>query len=71
MTWHPLDGNMIAADRHHGRGAAPEEGDRAKCCESGVLEFRDVDGCYCHLISPCSACTDNPLVCSECGEEAE
>lgn len=34
---------------------------------SGILGYPPVQGCSCHLSPPCSACTDNPLTCPECG----
>lgn len=37
---------------------------------SGTMQFRPVENCSCHISPPCFACTTNPLVCSECGEEA-
>jgi len=34
----------------------------------GVMDVRRVDPCICHTGNPpCSACTDAPLLCSECG----
>ncbi len=50
----------------------PEEGD--KCAENnckGVLLYPKVQGCSCHINPPCSACTNNMLVCPECGWEDE
>lgn len=45
-----------------------EEG--AQCnrdgCE-GTLGYVHPPECYCHLSPPCHHCTDNPLVCPECG----
>lgn len=36
----------------------------------GTMEFSKVENCSCHISPPCSACVDNPLVCSECEAEA-
>jgi len=49
-----------------------EEGDRCsqKDC-NGVLEYPEVENCSCHITPPCSACTNQQLVCSECGWEDE
>ncbi len=30
------------------------------------MHFPKVEGCYCHVVAPCSACTDNKLTCDEC-----
>lgn len=43
-----------------------EEGDKCPEC-SGVLGFRDVEGCCCHISPPCHACVNNPLACLKCG----
>lgn len=48
------------------------EGD--PCPESacaGRMGYHKVADCYCHINPPCSRCVDNPLVCLECGFEAE
>ncbi len=48
-----------------------EEGDTCpepKC--KGVLKFIRIAPCSCHISPPCSACTDAPLTCPECGWEA-
>jgi hypothetical protein len=45
-----------------------EEGD--KCVNEeckGIYEWGEVENCSCHINPPCSSCTDNELVCSECG----
>lgn len=45
-----------------------EEGN--KCADpecKGLMGFRPVENCSCHINPPCGACTDNPLVCLECG----
>lgn len=68
---HPLDGNMIAADAHHGQGKWPEEGDKCAHCEEGRLDFGEVENCSCHINPPCGACTNAPLRCDTCGEDAE
>lgn len=53
MTHH-LDGNMIAADRHHGRGGDKQIGDRCQC--GGFIEdMADEDS------------DDEQLACTECG----
>lgn len=33
----------------------------------GVLGYRPVENCSCHMRSPCPACTSNPLQCLACG----
>lgn len=38
---------------------------------AGVLGYAPVQECRCHLSPPCSACTENPLVCLTCGEQPE
>lgn len=46
------------------------EGD--KCPETGcdgVIHLPPVEGCYCHINPPCSACTSNSLTCNRCGWE--
>lgn len=46
-----------------------EEG--AKCTNEdcvGVYELVTPEGCSCHISPPCHACTDESLVCTECGE---
>ena len=49
-----------------------EEGDRCpeKDCE-GHFEYIREKGCSCHISPPCSACTDAPLTCNECGHQPE
>ena len=59
MMWHPLDGNMIAADRHYGRGDDPQEGGKTACCEFGYWEYPEDDDS-----------DDAPLLCSDCRGEA-
>lgn len=50
-----------------------EEGDRCPECKGrcpeckGTMGYEPVENCYCHINPPCSNCTDNPLVCLECG----
>ncbi len=49
-----------------------EEGDR--CPETGCngkLDWPKVENCSCHISPPCSACTDQLLVCQECDWEDE
>ena len=36
---------------------------------SGSLYYPEVENCSCHINPPCSACTDNPLTCEDCGWE--
>jgi hypothetical protein len=45
----------------------PEEGNKCPMqgC-SGVLRFRPVTDCACHIKPPCSHCEDNPPSCSVC-----
>lgn len=72
MTWHPLDGNMIAADAHHGQGKWPEAGDKCQHCEEGHYDVSfPEEGCTCHLNPPCAACVNEPLRCDTCWEAAE
>ena len=49
-----------------------EEGDvcGVNGCQ-GILGFNPVDNCSCHINPPCSQCVNNPLVCLECGREAD
>lgn len=56
MSWHPLDGNMIAADAHYGQGKTPEDGDKCQHCEGGYLEYAE---------------DDETLACDDCGEVAK
>ena len=47
-----------------------EEGDICISCHTGILFVGPVQNCSCHLgHAPCGSCTNNPLVCSDCGEE--
>lgn len=46
------------------------EGDKCPECE-GKMHFPPVEGCYCHISPPCSACTDNKLTCDSCGYEVQ
>jgi len=48
-----------------------KEGDACPECKVGHFHYGKVQRCYCHTSPPCSACVDNPLVCDECGHEAE
>jgi hypothetical protein len=53
-------------------GKVFEEGD--VCPEEdcpGVLEYKRVDACFCHISQPCNACVEAPLVCPHCGEIPE
>lgn len=49
-----------------------EEGDRCpeKDCK-GLFDYIRVKSCSCHINPPCSACTDAPLTCKECGFEPD
>lgn len=56
----------------HMAGREPEEGDFCPLHEDGLLEWRRIHSCSCHLgHPPCSACTDAPLMCDECGWRAD
>jgi hypothetical protein len=44
-----------------------EEGEPCPTECGGVLIFPPVKNCSCHIRSPCSACVENKLACSECG----
>ena len=48
-----------------------EEGD--DCPEEcpGTMGYELVEECSCHIKPPCSACENNPLVCSHCGYTEE
>lgn len=47
-----------------------EEGDTCPACETGELNYKPPVNCSCHLGgAPCSACTDAPLACDNCGQE--
>ncbi|AWJ88897.1 hypothetical protein Sp245p_03385 [Azospirillum baldaniorum] len=35
----------------------------------GVLHWPEVENCSCHISAPCGNCTDNRLICNECGWE--
>lgn len=48
-----------------------EEGDTCEKCGTGTLEYGEVENCSCYRLAPCNACMDNPLKCSECGEEPD
>ena len=48
-----------------------EEGDICPECGKGILEYRRVEQCTCHINPPCSACVDKPLMCNECDFEPE
>jgi len=37
----------------------------------GTLKFPPPDNCSCHVSSPCGACLDRTLTCTECGWEVE
>ena len=68
MSLHRLDGNMRAADAHHGQGKWPEEGDKCAFCEEGHLGWEEPENCSCHINAPCSAHENAGLVCQICGE---
>lgn len=38
---------------------------------TGHMYLPPVVNCSCHINPPCSACTDNELICDECGYEQE
>jgi len=45
-----------------------EEGDRCPYGDcDGTLEYPPVENCSCHIVAPCSACTDSLLTCKICG----
>jgi hypothetical protein len=48
-----------------------EEDDRCPECGKGKLYYPPVENCSCHINPPCSACTDNKLICDKCGYEPE
>lgn len=39
-------------------------------CE-GVIAYRMVENCSCHLCAPCGACVNNPAQCPDCGWSEE
>ena len=41
------------------------EGDNCPDC-TGILKYREVENCSCHINPPCNSCTDNKLVCPTC-----
>lgn len=45
-----------------------QEGGECPEC-GGTLFYPPVDDCYCHLSAPCAPCTDNALLCPDCGFE--
>lgn len=38
---------------------------------TGKYEWKQPDGCYCHISPPCHVCVENQPVCDECGLTAE
>jgi len=48
-----------------------EEGDICPECKKGMLEYRRVEQCTCHINPPCSACVSAPLICNKCDFEPE
>jgi hypothetical protein len=42
----------------------PEEGDPCPECKTGTMIPDEIENCACHINPPCSACTDNPLICN-------
>ncbi len=34
----------------------------------GIMEFKEVENCMCHIRPPCNACVDNLFRCDTCGE---
>lgn len=47
--WHPLDGNMIEADKHYAERVDEEAADEeeSECPECGGSLEEDDDGCFC------------------------
>ena len=37
----------------------------------GVMGYWPVENCSCHIYPPCAQCTNNPLVCLDCGYEED
>lgn len=71
--WGPPDARGVC---HHveSEPVAVGKEDGATCGRegcAGVMGFQPVKNCSCHLNPPCSACTDNPLVCLTCGANPE
>jgi len=58
-------------DTAGGTPVVVEEGDTCPKCEEGLMGYRPVEGCSCHINPPCSRCVDNPLVCLKCGWNPE
>lgn len=48
-----------------------EEGDWCPECQKGTFEYRRIESCSCHIVPPCSACVDSPLMCRCCDFEPE
>lgn len=42
------------------------EGSICPECDTGYLQWKEVENCSCHIHSPCSKCVDNILECPEC-----
>jgi hypothetical protein len=74
--WHEPCNNGIQQDRvWYRRRIEPVEPEQIKLDEgskcpiqgcSGVLRFRPVKDCACHIRPPCSHCEDNPPRCEAC-----
>lgn len=43
------------------------EGDKCNNCDNGVMQFKNILECRCHLAAPCNACVNAPLTCTVCG----
>lgn len=48
-----------------------EEGSACTECNNGVLEYQQIENCYCHLTAPCHFCVHQKLECCSCGEVYE
>jgi len=46
-----------------------EEDDPCPCCDVGILQWKMIENCSCHIHPPCSSCVDNILECPECAWE--
>lgn len=70
--WGPPDARGVY---HHIDPVAPGKEEGETCARegcAGVMGFRPVENCQCPSGNPpCSACTDNPLVCLTCGANPE
>lgn len=48
-----------------------DEGDECPKCGEGTLNYVPHEDCYCHNSPPCHYCTEQPLLCDNCGERHE